>query len=95
MTLSGLSSSCLLLAARKNSSAADPTHLFNCYGQLCPFHALSLYHATAQYPCNRTLGADGKDYRRLDEYGRVWMDNSCETCGHKLSPEEMGRHVVN
>ena len=35
-------SSCLLLAARKNSSAADPTHLFNCYGLLCPFHALSL-----------------------------------------------------
>ena len=24
---------------------------------------------------------------RLDEYGRVWMDNSCETCGHKLSPK--------
>jgi len=32
---------------------------------------------------------------RLDEYGRVWIASSCETCGHKLSLEEMGRHVVN
>ena len=32
---------------------------------------------------------------RLDEYGRVWTENSCETCGRKLSPEEIGRRVVN
>ena len=32
---------------------------------------------------------------RLDEYGRVWTENSCETCGHKLSPEEITRRVVN
>ena len=31
---------------------------------------------------------------RLDEYGRVWTDNSCETCGHILSPEEISRPVV-
>ena len=31
---------------------------------------------------------------RLDEYGREWTDNSCETCGHKLSLEEIGRPVV-
>ena len=27
---------------------------------------------------------------RLDEYGRVWTDNSCETCGHTLSLKEIG-----
>ena len=32
---------------------------------------------------------------RLDEYGRVWTDNSCETCGHKLSPEEIGTLSVS
>ena len=33
---------------------------------------------------------------RIDEYGgREWDANSCETCGHKLSLEEIGRHVVN
>jgi hypothetical protein len=31
---------------------------------------------------------------RLDEYGREWVDNSCETCGRTLSLEEIGRHVV-
>ena len=31
----------------------------------------------------------------VDEHGRDWIDNSCETCGHNLSPEEIGRHVVN
>jgi hypothetical protein len=32
----------------------------------------------------------------VDEYGgREWSDNSCETCRHKLSLEEIGRHVVN
>ena len=32
----------------------------------------------------------------LDEYGgREWIDNCCETCGHKLSLEEIGLHVVN
>jgi len=33
---------------------------------------------------------------RVDECGsREWIDNCCETCGHKLSLEEIGRHVVN
>ena len=33
---------------------------------------------------------------RVDGYGvREWIDNSCETCGYKLSLEEIGRHVVN
>ena len=27
---------------------------------------------------------------RLDEYARVWTDNSCETCGHTLSLKEIG-----
>ena len=37
-----------------------------------------------------------RSYIRVDEYGgREWIDNSCETCGHKLSLEEMGRRVVN
>ena len=31
---------------------------------------------------------------RLDEYGRVWTGNSCETCGHILSPEEISGPVV-
>jgi hypothetical protein len=32
----------------------------------------------------------------VDEYGgREWIKNSCETCGHKLSLEEIGRRVVN
>ena len=33
---------------------------------------------------------------RIDEYGgREWIANSCETCGHKLSLEDIGRRVVN
>jgi ribosomal protein S27E len=32
---------------------------------------------------------------RLDEYGRVWTENSCETCGHNLSAEEIAHRVVN
>ena len=32
---------------------------------------------------------------RVDEDGRVWIANSCETCGHKLSLEKLGPHVVN
>jgi ribosomal protein S27E len=27
---------------------------------------------------------------RLDEYGRVWTDNSCETCGHTLASKRSG-----
>jgi ribosomal protein S27E len=34
-------------------------------------------------------------WTRLDAYGRVWTDNSCHTCGHKLSPKAIGRPVVN
>ena len=30
---------------------------------------------------------------RVDEGGREWIDNSCETCGHKLRVEEVVRHV--
>lgn len=47
----------------------------------------------AQAMCPECGGEHVRPCTRLDEYGRVWMDNSCETCGHKLSPEEMGRHV--
>jgi transcription elongation factor Elf1 len=32
---------------------------------------------------------------RLDEYSQEWIDTSCETCGHKLSFDEIGRQVVN
>jgi hypothetical protein len=32
---------------------------------------------------------------RLDGYGREWIENSCETCGHKLRFDEIGRQVVN
>jgi hypothetical protein len=45
--------------------------------------------------CPECGGAHVRPCTRLDAYGRVWMDNSCETCGDKLSPDEMGRHVVN
>jgi predicted RNA-binding Zn-ribbon protein involved in translation (DUF1610 family) len=31
---------------------------------------------------------------RLDQYGRVWTENSCETCGHILSAEEISLPVV-
>ena len=31
---------------------------------------------------------------RLDEYGRVWMNNSCKTWVH-TSPEDIGRRVLN
>jgi hypothetical protein len=39
-------------------------------------------------------GGERRPCTRLDEYGRVWMNNSCETCGH-TSPEDIGRRVVN
>ena len=32
---------------------------------------------------------------RVDEGGREWIDNSCETCGHTISLEEISRHIVN
>jgi transcription elongation factor Elf1 len=32
---------------------------------------------------------------RVDEGGREWIDNSCETCGHTLSLEEISRNMVN
>jgi hypothetical protein len=32
----------------------------------------------------------------VDGYGgREWIADCCETCGHKLSLEQMGRRVVN
>ena len=45
--------------------------------------------------CPECGGEQVRPCTRLDEYGRVWTENSCETCGHKLSPEEIGRRVVN
>ena len=48
----------------------------------------------AQIKCPQCGGKHVRPCTRLDGYGRVWMDNSCETCGYKLSLEEMG-HIVN
>jgi hypothetical protein len=45
--------------------------------------------------CPECGGEHVRPCTRLDEYGRVWVASSCETCGHKLSLEEMSRHVVN
>jgi hypothetical protein len=46
--------------------------------------------------CPECGGEHVRSYIRMDECGgREWIDNSCETCGHKLSLEEMGRRVVN
>jgi hypothetical protein len=45
--------------------------------------------------CPECRGEHVRACTRLDGYGRVWMDNSCETCGHKLSLEEMGHHIVH
>ena len=45
--------------------------------------------------CPECGGEHVRPCTRVDGYGRVWMDNSCETCGHKLSLEEIGRHIVN
>ena len=44
--------------------------------------------------CPECGGEHVRPCTRLDEYGRVWMNNSCETCGH-TSLEERGRRVVN
>ena len=44
--------------------------------------------------CPECGGEHVRPCTRLDEYGRVWMNNSCETCGH-TSLEEIGRRVVN
>jgi hypothetical protein len=44
----------------------------------------------------RTIKCHVRPCTHLDEYGgREWIDNCCETCGHKLSLEEIGLHVVN
>jgi hypothetical protein len=45
--------------------------------------------------CPECGGEHVRPCTRLDEYGRVWMNNSCETCGHKLSLEEIRPHFVN
>jgi predicted RNA-binding Zn-ribbon protein involved in translation (DUF1610 family) len=44
--------------------------------------------------CPKCGGEHIRPCTRLDEYGRVWTDNSCEACGHKLSLEEIGRHLI-
>jgi hypothetical protein len=46
--------------------------------------------------CPECGGEHVRPCTRVDGYGvREWIDNSCETCGYKLSLEEIGRHVVN
>jgi predicted RNA-binding Zn-ribbon protein involved in translation (DUF1610 family) len=33
---------------------------------------------------------------RLDEYGRVWTDNSCETCGHaEFESDAMRQYITS
>ena len=45
--------------------------------------------------CPKCGGEHIRPCTRLDEYGRVWTDNSCEACGHILGLEEISRYVVN
>ena len=46
--------------------------------------------------CPECGGEHVRPCTRVDGYGvREWIANSCETCGHKLSLEEIGRRVVN
>ncbi len=46
--------------------------------------------------CPECGGEHVRPCTRIDEYGgRGWIANSCETCGHNLSLEEIGPHVVN
>jgi hypothetical protein len=44
--------------------------------------------------CPKCGGEHVRPCTRLDEYGRVWTDTSCEACGHILSLEEIGRHLI-
>jgi hypothetical protein len=39
--------------------------------------------------CPKCGGEHVRPCTRLDEYGRVWTDTSCEACGHILSLEEI------
>jgi hypothetical protein len=39
--------------------------------------------------CSECGGENVRPCTRVDEYGREWIDNSCETCGHNLSLEEI------
>jgi hypothetical protein len=39
--------------------------------------------------CSECGGENVRPCTRVDEYGREWIDNSCETCGHKLSLAEI------
>ena len=41
-------------------------------------------------------GEHARSCTRIDGYGRrEWIANCCESCGHKLSLEEIGRHIVH
>ena len=45
--------------------------------------------------CPECGGEHARSCTRIDGYGRrEWIANCCETCGHKLSLEEIGRHIV-
>ena len=39
--------------------------------------------------CSECGGENVRPCTRVDEYDREWIDNSCETCGHNLSLEEI------
>jgi hypothetical protein len=46
--------------------------------------------------CPECRGEHVRSCTRIDGYGvRKWIANSCESCGHKLSLEEIARCVVN
>ena len=45
--------------------------------------------------CPACGGEHVRPCARVDEHGWEWIDDSCETCGHKLSLEEIGRRIVN
>ena len=45
--------------------------------------------------CPECGGEHARSCNRIDGYGRrEWIANCCETCEHKLSLEEIGRHII-
>ena len=45
--------------------------------------------------CPECGGKQVRPCTRVDEDGREWIDNSCETCGHTLSLQEIGTVSVS
>ena len=80
----------------KLSSGPNPNQGICLTGLLARHHRRSSPWLRRTIKCPECGGEHVRPCTRVDGYGvREWIANSCETCGHNLSLEEIGRHIVH